>query len=551
MMGKYLIVLCYCIASQWLAAQENCTDLSRVCAGEEPVALRTTLNARCGETLTLLPTIERCNEWIIPPDFTTSFATDSTSLSLVIDNCIRDSIVVNGTTITEVSGQMTTCRTRLVYNIRTIPDTLEEVLTCEQYLSLDATEERIQGSCGCDSLIILYTADLVNCIGCGQQCIFLTGTVTISGGDTEGADVEVIYVLNGDTITTGRGDWTGEVDIFDCFDVDDTLTLLQVNAFPPPGSSGSASAEGWIVRNRGITDTTFLEQWTCFPEEIGEQLDTLTASTGCDSLVATSTLLYDQPMVELFSELACIGDTIILEAFSADALSYQWEDGSTDSWQIVTESGEYSVSITDENSCTATATTSVLFSDITFGVMASVAGPLLISASPLEVWQGAAIQLETEVMGTPYSYEILWNGGPQPGDSILNIVAQQTDTITVAAIDSIGCVGEDQIGFTVRPTQVFVPSAFSPNGDRTNDQFDIYTSPNVEEVRLQIFARSGALVFDQYLSSIPEQEGLRWPGWAGQFLNQRLTPQVFAYQVWYRAFRSEWKITTGDISIIY
>ena len=162
------------------------------------------------------------------------------------------------------------------------------------------SEETFTNSCGCDSLRIEYFAsDFSDCIDCGLQCIYITGSTSISGGETEGADVVVTYTLNGDTLTAGRADWTGEVDLLDCFDAEDELVILQAQAFLPSGGSGSASADAWLVSNPGISDTTQLLNKTCEISEVGVVIDTLLAVSGCDSLVMTTTELF--PLPEVFT----------------------------------------------------------------------------------------------------------------------------------------------------------------------------------------------------------------------------------------------------------
>ena len=161
------------------------------------------------------------------------------------------------------------------------------------------------------------------------------------------------------------------------------------------------------------------------------------------------------------------------------------------------------------------------------------------------------MELMTVVTGTPFPYEVIWNGGPELGTPVLNYIAQENTTIKVAVIDSVGCVGTSTLELQVPPTSVYVPTAFSPNADNINDVLDIYTSRNVAEVRLQVFSRTGNLVFDDLLSPIaPTQQGLVWRGWDGTFNGKRLQPQVLVTQVWYRAIRGEWETVAGDVVLV-
>ena len=64
-----------------------------------------------------------------------------------------------------------------------------------------------------------------------------------------------------------------------------------------------------------------------------------------------------------------------------------------------------------------------------------------------------------------------------------------------------GCVTEDEVIIYVNnKRRIFIPNAFSPNGDGQNDLFIIYGGLGVEEIEnFQIFSRWGDLVFEKNL----------------------------------------------------
>lgn len=64
-------------------------------------------------------------------------------------------------------------------------------------------------------------------------------------------------------------------------------------------------------------------------------------------------------------------------------------------------------------------------------------------------------------------------------------------------IDENGCMAEDKVRVIVtEPRRVYIPNAFSPNGDGTNDVFLIYSQGDVEEIEvMKVFDRWGGLVF--------------------------------------------------------
>lgn len=119
-----------------------------------------------------------------------------------------------------------------------------------------------------------------------------------------------------------------------------------------------------------------------------------------------------------------------------------------------------------------------------------------------------------------YSYE--WSDG-STGEELI-VSPEETTTYSVTVTDDMGCTSTDEITITVRlpecdETDVFLPSAFTPNGDGINDV--LYLRSNfVESMELVIFNRWGEEVFvsnDQTL------------GWDGTYKGEKLSPDSYAY----------------------
>ncbi|WP_367389364.1 gliding motility-associated C-terminal domain-containing protein [Lewinella sp. LCG006] len=374
---------------------------------------------------------------------------------------------------------------------------------------------------------------------CFPEPIYVDGiTNTPSGTGIASCDTRLVYHLLPAIDTMQQG-----VDCLTYSALDSLQELL-------PSSCGCDS----ILVNyflAEIIDTTYLFAESCLPAEVGVSVDTLTAMSGCDSIVITTTNLNELPELFLDDANACIGDVATLQAFALQEGTYLWDNGESGYEIEVTTPGTYSVTFTAENGCTATQSANVLFTDISLELTTTVADHLLLSENPLTVWQGSAIEMEALVTETPFPYDIIWNGGPEIGDSTFNYIATSSTNFIVAAIDELGCASFVEITIQVRPIGVYIPTAFSPNGDNNNDYFSVYTSPNVEEVRLQIFSRTGGTVFDQRLSPTEQlAQGIIWQGWDGTYRGKRLNPQLFAYQLWYRAIQGEWINISGEVNLV-
>ena len=122
-------------------------------------------------------------------------------------------------------------------------------------------------------------------------------------------------------------------------------------------------------------------------------------------------------------------------------------------------------------------------------------------------------------------------------------------SITLFAVTENGCEAMDSMYVEVTTTRkIFIPSAFTPNGDGRNDYFTIEGSyPNVSQIdRLSIFNRWGGTVFEgnNFPPNSPET------AWDGS-LNGRPVPEgVYAYVALVRFFDGEVMEFSGSITVL-
>ena len=128
-----------------------------------------------------------------------------------------------------------------------------------------------------------------------------------------------------------------------------------------------------------------------------------------------------------------------------------------------------------------------------------------------------------------------WSGiewAPQDSaacDQCLSWTVQPKETTRYFATitDTVGCTASDDLLVKViRDYQVYIPNAFSPNGDGSNDFFLIYSGSDVVEVeRFEIYSRWGEQVFQ--MQAFPPNDP-RY-GWDGVFLGQPMNTGYFTY----------------------
>ncbi len=92
------------------------------------------------------------------------------------------------------------------------------------------------------------------------------------------------------------------------------------------------------------------------------------------------------------------------------------------------------------------------------------------------------------------------------------------------------------------PPKIYIPNAFSPNGDGVNDIFKVETGDFIlEDFQMRVFNRWGTLLYEttDYTK-----------GWNGKFKNEVLTPDVFVYSIHFRDDKGLIHRKTGTINLL-
>ena len=122
-----------------------------------------------------------------------------------------------------------------------------------------------------------------------------------------------------------------------------------------------------------------------------------------------------------------------------------------------------------------------------------------------------------------------------------------TYTVNVTDIET-GCTAEDQLLVTVSKERLlFVPNAFSPNGDGINDELMLHGGADILQIKqFRIFDRKGTMVYEAYNFS-PNDFNY---GWDGKFNGQYLAPDVFVYLAEVQFIDGERLIFKGDVTLV-
>jgi gliding motility-associated-like protein len=162
------------------------------------------------------------------------------------------------------------------------------------------------------------------------------------------------------------------------------------------------------------------------------------------------------------------------------------------------------------------------------------------------IYEGQQIGLHATNFGTNYTYQ--WTPSTALSDaSIYNPLADPTKstTYTVEVNDAYGCHWSDVISIYVidvicEEPYIYVPNAFTPDGDGKNDL--IYVNSSVGyELQWMIFDRWGELVFET--SDINQ-------AWDGTYKGEKLNAGVYVYHLKLTCYSKEVFIKKGNITLI-
>ena len=125
-------------------------------------------------------------------------------------------------------------------------------------------------------------------------------------------------------------------------------------------------------------------------------------------------------------------------------------------------------------------------------------------------------------------------------------ISNQDYTLTI--VHTNGCVAMASLRVLVQPeANVYIPNAFSPNGDGNNDFFTLFSNEQVGEIKEMIIVdRWGETVFrnNNFKPSLLEF------GWNGTFKGKNMNPAVFIYSFKVLFTNGEEKFFSGDLTLV-
>lgn len=130
--------------------------------------------------------------------------------------------------------------------------------------------------------------------------------------------------------------------------------------------------------------------------------------------------------------------------------------------------------------------------------------PIVSLGPDTAICDGEALTLNAYNPGLQYAWST--------GENTQTIVVQKVPATIKVIVDRNGCMATDQINIG-SACSIFVPNAFSPNGDGRNDVFS-FISAHVTEVEIYVFNRWGVRVF---YTADPEEKWDGSDGWGDEY----------------------------------
>lgn len=173
----------------------------------------------------------------------------------------------------------------------------------------------------------------------------------------------------------------------------------------------------------------------------GDYSVTVVDNNNCSAADTISVLVKPAPVFSLTSlppNPICDGDSVLLDANGTqNQYTYSWDTGDTTSQLWVKQTGTFTLTIQDTNSCTKIDSASVLVNPIPTVT--------IVPSGPLDFCAGDSVTLDAGLFA-----DYLWS----TGDRGQTVVIKTSGTVSVLVTDANGCQKSDSVIITVFPLPI-------------------------------------------------------------------------------------------------
>lgn len=335
---------------------------------------------------------------------------------------------------------------------------------------------------------------------------------TLVGTDANGCTDTTVFSINSNSPTVVL---SGNSQI--CEGVAGLHTASGALTYTWEPNSGISSTTGSIVSVTPTVQTTY----TVIGTDAG----------GCTNITMMTVSVTPAPVAIISDDdTICVGESSILTASGGNA--YSWNNGSATSSITVSPvlSSIYSVTVSNGN-CTDVEMVSVIVND----------NPTIDAGADVTIANGTSTVL-TGSGGGAYSW--------YPSSGLSCVTCQnptaspgQTTKYYLLVTDANGCTAIDSVLVIVEIIcngEVFVPNAFSPNGDAQNEVLYVYGNC-FKTFLFEVYDRWGNKVFETTNPAI---------GWDGVYKGKSMDAAVFVYKLSAITKSDQEFILKGNVSLV-
>lgn len=275
---------------------------------------------------------------------------------------------------------------------------------------------------------------------------------------------------------------------------------------------------------------------------IGEYSVSITDANDCKDTVDVvitepEKLILDSVVKDIACFGVCDGEILLSMTGGVKPYSFNWDNGSVDSLNTELCEGDYNVTVTDNKGC-----------EILHGFTVNNQNYI----PPLDAYAKDSlifIGQNTALFATADdNYIYFWEPVTDLNNStISNPIASPISTTTyiVTILDEKGCENKDTVtiyvdDFACEEPFVFVPNAFTPDGDGNNDKLFVY-GRIVKEMYFAVYDRWGEKMFETTQINV---------GWDGTYKGKEMDPAVYVYYLKAICINDEEYIKKGNVTLI-
>lgn len=248
----------------------------------------------------------------------------------------------------------------------------------------------------------------------------------------------------------------------------------------------------------------------------------------CSSIDSVGLRVFNYPVPSVSpTQYVCAGNAVTLTANGGS--TYSWSTGASSSSinPVPSSNSTYTVQL-NNGPCSATDSIKVILNPL----------PTSTACCDTSMKIGESTQL-TSSLGTNYSWS------PESGLSCSNcfnpIASPNFTTIyTVTVSSDSGCTASSTVTIEILCGDIFVPDAFSPNGDGENDILFV-RGVCIESMDFMVFNRWGEKVFESTNPSV---------GWNGIFNYRHCNQDVFVYYLNAKLFDGTKVAKEGHVTLL-